>query len=128
MEPLSLTVATLLATKAGEAFGSETAKRAWSLLRRLAEAVQRKLSGDPEAEDKLAELEAQPGDDEKVQAVAGTIGAHAGADPAFKEELEALVAEARDDPDLGRFVTTITGNASVGKVTNIGTVHGNVTF
>ena len=63
-----------------------------------------------------------------MQAVADAVAERARQDPAFLAELEALVAEARQDPDLGRFVTVISGNASVGKVTNIGEVHGDVSF
>lgn len=128
MEALALTVATLLAKKAGEAFGTESAKHAWSLVRRLADTVKRKLSGDDDAEQAVEKLETEPADERHVQTVASIIEALVRSDPAFGQELEALVDEARQDPELGRFVTEISGNASVGKVTNIGEVHGDVSF
>jgi hypothetical protein len=128
MEALALTVVTLLASRAAETFGAEAGTGAWSLLKRLGEAVKRKFSGDPPAEEALDEVEAGQADEAKVQAVADAVAERARQDPAFLAELEALVAEARQDPDLGRFVTVISGNASVGKVTNIGEVHGDVSF
>jgi len=128
MEALALTVVTLLASKAAETLGTEAGTGAWSLLKRLGDAVKRKFSGDPPAEQALDDVEAGQADEAKVQAVADAVAERARQDPAFLAELEALVAEARQDPDLGRFVTVISGNASVGKVTNIGEVHGDVSF
>jgi hypothetical protein len=128
MEALALTVVTLLASKAAETFGTEAGTGAWSLLRRMAGAVKRKLAGDPPAEQALEDVEAGTAGEDKVRALADAIAERAAQDPAFLAELEGLVNEARQDPDLGRFVTLISGNASVGKVTNIGEVHGDVTF
>ena len=76
----------------------------------------------------MEKLETEPADERHVQTVASIIEALVRSDPAFGQELEALVDEARQDPELGRFVTEISGNASVGKVTNIGEVHGDVSF
>ena len=58
MEALALTVVTLLASRAAETFGAEAGTGAWSLLKRLGEAVKRKFSGDPPAEEALDEVEA----------------------------------------------------------------------
>jgi hypothetical protein len=49
-------------------------------------------------------------------------------DEDFRRELEGLVAELKTDPVAGRFVTTVSGDARVGKIANIGNVTGDVSF
>ena len=50
------------------------------------------------------------------------------ADPLFKSALQAALEDAEKSPETGQFVTQVMGNARVGKITNIGIMHGNATF
>lgn len=49
-------------------------------------------------------------------------------DPSFKKSLSEAVEEAGKSPELHTFVTQVMDNAKVGKLTNIGSIHGNATF
>ncbi|HEX6519488.1 MAG TPA: hypothetical protein VF070_05655 [Streptosporangiaceae bacterium] len=128
MEPLSITVATLIATYAAQAFGGQLGQAAASGLKNLVGLVRRKLTGNDHAQTVLAAA---------VESAQGPAGADALAEPLdavlkndeeFRSQLEELVNALRSDPEIGRFVTTVSGNAQVGKITNIGTVTGDVTF
>ena len=128
MEPLSITVATLIATYAAQAFGGQLGQAAASGLKNLVGLVRRKLTGNDPAQAVLAAA---------VESAQGPAGADALADPLdaalksdeeFRSQLEELVNALRSDPEIGRFVTTVSGNAQVSKITNIGTVTGDVTF
>ena len=127
MDPLSLTVATLLSMKAAEAFGGEAGRSAWAGLRRLGEFVRHKLGGDPEVAEVLNDSPDQPVET-RTEIIATAIERHVQLEPSFRQELSGILREAQEDPAIAQFVTQISGNASVGKITNIGDVHGNVSF
>ncbi len=127
MEPLSITVATLIATYAAQTFGGELGQAAASGLKKLVGLVRRKLSGNDSAQAALAAAESAQGP-ASADALAGPLDAAVKSDGEFRSQLEELVNALQSDPDIGRFVTTVSGNARVGKITNIGSVTGNVTF
>ena len=128
MEPLSVTVATLIATYAAQALGGELGQAAASGLKKLVGLVRRKLSGNDSAQAALAAATESAQDPASADALAESLDAAVRSDGEFRCQLEELVNTLRSDPEIGRFVTTVSGNAQVGKITNIGTVTGNVTF
>jgi hypothetical protein len=128
MEPLSVTVATLIATYAAQAFGGEIGQSAASGLKKLIGLVRRKLSGNDPAQAALAAAAESAQGPASTDVLAESLDAAVKSDSEFRSQLEELVNALRSDPDVGRFVTTVSGNARVGKITNIGTVTGDVTF
>ena len=128
MEPVSVTVATLIATYAAQAFGGGLGQAAASGLKDLVGLVRRKLAGNNPAEAALAAAVESAQGQESADVLAGSVDAAVKSDSDFRSQLEELVNALRSDPDIGRFVTTVSGDARVGKITNIGTVTGNVTF
>jgi len=127
-EPLSIAVATILATKAAESAGGEVGKGVAELVRRLADVVRRKFSGDEKASRKLVEAEEHPDDPDRRAALSQAIARHAQVDGDFRACLIELLARAQRDPDTSSFVTTVLPGGTVGKVTNIGEIHGSVSF
>ncbi|MGH2854441.1 MAG: hypothetical protein ACRDLF_09675 [Solirubrobacteraceae bacterium] len=119
MDPLSLSVAMLLAKAVGGA-AEETGRAAAGALGRLLATVRGRLAGDELAQAVLAAVERSPADAASTRALAVAIGEHAGADAAFRDELVRLVAEAERDPRTERFVTEVRDHARVGKLVNIG--------
>src|SRR5439155_27284948 len=112
---IAVAAATLLATKVGEGFAGEAGKSAWGGLKRLSGLVRSTFAGDPEAEAALDSLEAGPPDEARLRAVARSLHDHAERDEAFRAELEALVAAAKQDRSTAKALTEIFGNARVGK-------------
>jgi hypothetical protein len=127
MDPVSLTVAGLVAKAALEAVGDAAGQRAWSGLGRVLAALRRRFVGDEPAGQALAAVEQAPDDQDCVAALATIVQQRVDADEGFRDELEALVAEARRDPVAGQFVTEVYGNAQVGKLVNISQAR-DVTF
>ncbi|MCK9922391.1 hypothetical protein MXD61_10965 [Frankia sp. AgPm24] len=128
VESVGLAVAALLATRATEAFGAGAGRGAWDFVRRLADLVRDRLGSDPGAAAALEELRAGPSDPARIRALAGFVQHYADDDPDFSDQLERLVREGSRDPVAGRFVTEVTGNASIGKLVNIAEVQGDVNF
>jgi hypothetical protein len=129
MDPatIALTAAALLAKKALEAAGGKAGEGAWAALGRIADAVRRRFSGDPEVTDTLDRLEAKPTSEARTAEVAEVLGDRLQADPTFAEELARLIDQAKaTSPQTASFVTTVQDNAYVGKLTNIGQVGGDV--
>lgn len=128
MDPatIALTVAGLLAKKALEAAGGKAGEGAWAALGRIADAVRRRFGGDSEVTETLERLEAKPASQGRTQELAEVLQPRLEADPAFAAELARLVEQAKTEPPVASFVTTVQGNAQVGKLTNIGQVSGDV--
>lgn len=126
MEPLSITVATLIVTYAAQAFGGRIGEAAASGVKNLVALVRRKLTGTAQAA--LAEAVKAPQDAAKAEALAGPLDAAIKNDDEFRRQLESAVDALRSDPELGQFVTTVSGHARVGKIVNIANVTGNVSF
>jgi hypothetical protein len=131
MLPIELTAtaaATFFATAAIEGVGGQVRKEAGEALGRLVRFVRERLGGEPEGRAVLSDVEATPDDQGKVEALAAVLESHAVESRDFYRELAGLVVEAQREPSLARFVTEVSGNARVGKLTNIDTVHGDVSF
>ncbi len=117
MDPLSLSVAALLAKALGSA-AEEAGRGMADALGRLVAAVRRRFTGDEQAEKALAAVERSPSDETSAQTLALAIE-RVSKDEAFRAEMEELVSEAERDPRVGRFVTEVRDNAQVGKIVNI---------
>jgi vacuolar-type H+-ATPase catalytic subunit A/Vma1 len=131
MLPIELTAtaaATLFAQAAIQEIGGQVGQGAWEGMSRLIRIIREKLGGESLGQEALDQVETAPDDQRKVEALAAVLQSHAAESPSFHRELAGLVAEAQHEPSLGRFVTEISGNARVGKLTNIDTVHGDVSF
>jgi hypothetical protein len=120
IDPLSLTVATLIASKALESAAGEAGRTAWAALGRLANVVRNRLAGDSQSERLLQAVEHVPTDEERVRELAAQLEERMRADKEFRRELESIVAEARRDPRSGQFVTQVADQAQVGKLVIIG--------
>jgi hypothetical protein len=127
IDPTAITAAALLAT-AAQQFAGEAGKRAWSGIGHLVELVRGKLASDPEGRAALATTDATPTDQASVHALAQALNRHVMSDPTFGAALAEAIRAAERDPAIGRFVTQISGNARVGKLVTIDTVHGTVSF
>ena len=127
MDPISITAAALVAT-ALQAFATQAGQGAWSGLSRLVNLIRAKLAGDEAGNKALDQVQASPADEARTRELAAAIDRHASADASFRESLAGLLREAQADPIIGQFVTTVSGNAEVGKIVNIGDVTGNVSF
>lgn len=127
MDPISITAAALVAA-ALQAFATEAGQGAWSGLSRLVKLIRTKLAGDEAGSTALEQVQANPADEARTRELAAAIDRHVGADASFRESLAGLLREAQQDPIVGQFVTTVSGNAQVGKIVNVRDVTGNVSF
>jgi hypothetical protein len=128
LDPLALTAATLLTTRALEGLGGEAGKSAWLGVQRLARAVREKLANDPDGESVLEHARTIPQDQALILRLAQVLDRHLSEDTAFHATLTGFVADMRRNPVAGQFVTQISDSAQVGKVVQIGNVEGDVTF
>lgn len=132
MDPatLALTAAGLLAKKALEAAadkaGDKAGAGAWATLGRITETIRSKFRGDPEATETLDRLEAKPDSKARTAELAEVLQPRLAADAGFAGELARLVEEAKAEPQIASFVTTVQDNARVDRLTNIGQVNGDV--
>lgn len=128
MDPatLALTAAGLVAKQALEAASGEAGSTAWQALGRIAQTIRGWLVGDQEATETLDRLEAKPESPARAAELAEVLTPRLEAEPGLVAELTRLVEEAKANPQTASFVTTVQGNASVGKLTNIGQITGDV--
>ncbi|NAS27082.1 hypothetical protein GT755_36125 [Herbidospora sp. NEAU-GS84] len=128
MDPLSITVVGLVAAKLAEGFGGELGTRAAGALSDLVTRVKARISGDPEAEAAMSDIEAGDQAEEPRETVAEALSKALESDPELREQLSRLVGEVRGDPKAVSFVTHVSGDAQVGKIVTIGEVTGDVSF
>jgi hypothetical protein len=131
MDPIDVTATTAAAWFAQEALkglGGQVATAAWTGLTRLVRLIRDRFQDDPQARQVIEDVQAEPGDQHNVAALAQLLTVHAAQDPSFREELTAMIADAERQQKTARFSTQVSGNAHVGKLTNIETVHGDVSF
>lgn len=126
VDPLTVTVATVLASKALESVGGEAGRSAWAGIGPLARVVRRRFSGDPQATAALERAEENPDDAGRTRRLAEALQDHIEQDPSFYRQLAAWVEEARWHPTLGQFVTQVGGQAQIGAIITGGVVHGGV--
>ncbi len=116
VDPLTLTVATVLATKALESVGGEAGRSAWSAMGRLVGVVRRRFARDPRATAVLERAQEAPDDTVSLQHLAEALQDHIAQDPIFHSELAAWIEEVRRHPALGGFVTQVAGQPRVGAI------------
>jgi hypothetical protein len=128
MDPatIALTVAGLLARRTIEAIGAKAGEGASAALGRIADAVRDRFRNDQEVTETLERLEAKPNSQERTKELAKVLQSRLEAEPIIAAELMRLVEQAKAEPETAAFVTTVQGNAQVGKLTNIGQVAGDV--
>lgn len=117
MDPVSIgiAVAALLGGKAVEGFAKEAGTEAWHIVHRLATSVRTRLS--PRGREALDRLGTGASEAEAQAVVADEVTASARTDPAFRAELEALVAQAGRHERLASVLAVAHDNA---KQVNIG--------
>jgi hypothetical protein len=130
MDPstIAIVAASIIASRFSAEFVGQETIAASSTIRRIHEFVRSKSRGDAEVDEILNRLEAKPTSQPRTAELAEVLAERVETDPAFAAELARLVEEARAEPITNRFVTTVRDNAQVGKLTNIGTVEGDVHF
>ena len=128
MDPatLALTTAGLVAKKALEAAGEQAGTTGWQALGRIAQTIRGWFTGDQDATETLDRLEAKPESQARTAELAEVLQSRLEADPRLVAELTRLVEQAKADPQTASFVTNVQDNASVGKLTNIGQITGDV--
>jgi hypothetical protein len=120
IEPAAITAATLLATKALEALGSQAGERTWAGMTQLVALVRRKVTGHRHAETTLAQVQQHPQDTDRIRELGELLAAFAAQDVAFHREVVALLDQARRDPVVGQLATRVYGQAQVGQLVNVG--------
>lgn len=126
VDPLTVTVATVLATKALERVGEEAGRSACSGIGRLTGLVRRKLARDPQANTVLERAQESPDNAASIERLAEVLQGHIEQDPGFSHELAAWVEEARRHPILGGFVTHVAEQAQVGTIIAAQIVQGSI--
>ncbi|GAA4604041.1 hypothetical protein BJY16_004840 [Actinoplanes octamycinicus] len=118
MDPVTIgtVVASMLSTAFAQGVGGEAAKHA---VQSIVGLVRGRLTGNGRGDTELAALEQNPADGDAVAAVGRIIDAEA-ADETFRQQLRALISEARQDAAMNNFVTNVESGANVGKIVNIG--------
>ncbi|MEU4243448.1 hypothetical protein [Actinoplanes sp. NPDC026619] len=124
-EEILAAVALTLATKSSEAL-AEGGRAVFAALARL---VRRRFQGDDAAQTALAEAEADPSDDARVQSLREELARAAAEDPAFDHELrrlwQNLTAYSRADND--GVVNNLSGSVG-GNVVQARDVQGGISF
>lgn len=128
MEPLALTVATLLAREAVKRTGDLAGEAISGFTGKLVELVRRRFHDDTDASEAWESVRRDPGSKERITALASHVERHLSGDGEFTRSLREVMAAAEDDPDTWQVLMTIKDNASVGKIANFGTVEGDVSF
>jgi surfactin synthase thioesterase subunit len=96
------------------------------VLGRIRDAVWWRFRGDPEVTETLERLEAKPESQARTVELAEVLQPRLKADPRLVAELTRLWSRPKAEPQTASFVTTVQGNAQVGKLTNIGQVTGDL--
>jgi hypothetical protein len=132
MDPASiaLAAAALIAAKASEGAGAALGDAVRAGVTRLYNAIRGRTADDQDLERSLEQLEANPASEPRAAVLAETLEGHLARDPEFAVEVERLINDIPQDDTspASRFVTTVKDNAVVGKITNIGTIHGGAHF
>ena len=123
MEPVSLTLGAIVAglvAKAGERASERAVDGSEDAVRRLVGRLRQRFSDDAPAAGALALVEQEPDGTSSIAHLAAHVDQHA-ADPGFRRELEALVAQARAK---GAAVDAVQQTASGGRNVQIAEVAG----
>ena len=113
--------ATVFASKAIEAAGTQAGKAVSESAGRLIAWLRRRGSEDPQTSAALVLLDAKPQDESRIAQLADVLKTQAVADPGFASELLALVKETPEAQAVivtgGAYIGTVAGHA---KVTQVG--------
>lgn len=126
IDPIMVTVATALATKAAEGF-SEAGRAAFGKLVRL---VRSRLATEPDGTPALESAEADAGGEQAVERLAAILSAAAERDPAFAAEVARLWSAVREGAvtaTVGGTVNQLSGTVG-GAVVQARDVSGGITF
>jgi hypothetical protein len=123
---IATTAASLIASKLAETVAGKTGDSLWAGITRIYDTVRAHLSGDPDAQEVLNRLEAKPASGARIAEVAEVLQVRLEGEPEFAQELAWLIEQAQSDTQTASFVTTVRDNAQVGRVTNVGSVGGDV--
>lgn len=126
-DPTTITAAALVAVACQDLVG-EAAKSTWEGLGRVAGLIRGKLESDSAGRQALSRVEAEPTDSQRVWDLIDVLDPHVCGDPAFRRALADIIADLSGQPTIGQFITQISGDARVGKLVVIDTVHGDVSF
>ena len=124
-DPFAVATAALFANQVAASLGNETGKGLWAGLDSL---VRRKLKPELKGKTALARVETAPQDEAAVRALAELLEIHFSSDNAFREEIVQLLTNFPRRSSAGELVAVALGDAKVGKITQIKTVKGNVSF
>jgi hypothetical protein len=124
-DPIAATAACLLAGKAVDDQDDTTPAGNLDLtkvagLGEVAGLVAQAAADDPDVQATLSEATAHPDDPAAIAALARLLGVLAGQNDTLQSALGQLAAPAAGGPAVGGLVTTIAGQAQVGKVVTIG--------
>lgn len=124
MDPISLTVATLVAG----GFLAEAGSGAWRTSTRMADFLRRKFGGDQVAISALQGCEASPSDEASRGDLSLAVDRHLVSNSDFRDELLNLLAKEGHPQSANNGGITVTDQANVGKAVQINRVQGDVTF
>jgi hypothetical protein len=128
MDPISSLAATAVAAlapylaKAAEKFAEETGKAAADKIGVLYQALKTRFENKPAAGEALADLEANPNDDDSKAALRRQLTKQMEADPAFKDTVQKLLDDIDKDEKSMSFLVQVYG----GHVKNITQIAGKV--
>jgi hypothetical protein len=119
--PLAASAVAVLApylAKAGDEFGKETGKAIASKIGALYQALKTRFENKPTAREALADLEANPGNEDAKAALRLQLRKQMNADPTLVDTLRQLLGEIDQDQGSISFLTQVYG----GQVTSIGQI------
>jgi hypothetical protein len=121
MDPatVALTTAVLIGSKAAATLASEAGEKAYAAITRVYETVVKRFGSDEEVHEAISRLEDKPQSDARTAELAEVLRERLASDPKFAGELADLLRESTG-PEASSFVSTVVDNASVGRVTNLG--------
>ena len=124
-DPISLTVASLLAG----GFIAEAGSATWRTTTRIAEFLRRKFRGDQPALNALQRCEDEPSSTSVQDDLRSTLDRYLNSDSQFRSELlSVLESQGYSQNDVLNNRVTVTDQANVGKIVQIKSVQGDVSF
>jgi hypothetical protein len=128
MDPMSVAAAAVVAKWFVEGVGKQLGSTALEGLKVVFDAVRSKFADQREGVVVLERLKEKPSSEARTLELAEMLDEKIKEDPSFRDLLQAALEKAKEAPDTTSFVTQVMDNAQVGKITNIGTLHGGATF
>ncbi|GAA2080847.1 hypothetical protein [Actinomadura alba] len=112
MDPITTSALVAVLTKVFDGASGEAGRATWSALTTL---VRNAFGGRSEPAEATGELERQPGDPARIEAVAASLAAQARLDPEFADELRHWLEDAqRPSSAEGDTINVVGGSAEIG--------------